>query len=303
MHIVVTGGAGFIGSNLVRALASRGHKVYVVDSLHTGKEDILGGMEGVRLFRADSGSLGDLPLPFIDCIFHFGMPSSSPMYLKDTGLEKATADEFRSLLEYARTGDSGVVFASTSSLYAGLDGPQREVMPVTPVDGYTRSRFAMEKLADEYSGKHGLCCTGLRLFSVYGPGEEAKGKYANVVSQFLWDMRKGKRPVLYGDGTQTRDFVYVKDVVSACLKAMKYGGSGIFNVGTGRPTSMNDAVDVINRVLGTDMKPLYVENPIKHYVYHTHADCRKAAEVLGFRARYDLEQGISDLLTVRPANA
>lgn len=300
MTFTVTGGAGFIGSNLIRELLSGGHEACVVDNLHTGSMGNLAGLPRVKVFRAHSGDIGSLPLPETDTIFHFGMPSSSPMYNKDPTLADKTAAEFGKVLEYARAKDCRLVFASTSSLYGGLPTPQHEDMDVKPFDGYTESRAAMERLAAEHSRRHGLRCIGLRFFSVYGPGEKAKGTYANVLSQFLWSMLEGRRPVIYGDGTQTRDFVFVKDVTRACTLAMESSVKcGIFNVGTGVQTSMNGAVAALNSAMGKNVKPMYVKNPVKNYVCRTQADCRKAVEALGFRAHYTVGRGIKELLTVR----
>lgn len=298
MKIIVTGAAGFIGSNLVRELSSAGHRVFSVDNLHTGTEKNIAGLENVRFFSIESGSLDTLTLPFIDVIMHLGMPSSAPMYVKEPELEQKTVNEFRALLEFAKTSDSKVVFASTSSLYGCLPVPQSETMKVRPFDGYTRARFEIERLAREHSKNTGLSSVGLRLFSVYGPGEEHKGIYANIISQFLWKMQKGGRPQIYGDGRQTRDFIFVDDVVTAFMNAMEHDGSGIFNIGTGVRTSFNQVVDMLNEAIGKDIKPIYAPNPIKDYVRHTQADCTIAREEIGFYSSCNLENGIKKMLSV-----
>ena len=135
-------------------------------------------------------------------------------------------------------------------------------------------------MAELYYQLYGIDYAGLRFFSVYGPHEEAKGPYANMITQFLWGMKAREQPVLFGDGTQTRDFTYVKDIVAALLLASEKG-TGIFNAGTGKAFSFNYLVGLINSCLGTDLRPIYRENPIKNYVMHTLADTDKM-QSLGF---------------------
>jgi len=214
------------------------------------------------------------------------------MYRERTELVGRTVSEAVSLLEFARRNDCKVVIASTSSLYSGNDPPHREDMPVHVTDWYTEARYFVERLAELYLNLHGVrtCC--LRLFSVYGPREEGKGRYANLVSQFIWVMRKGESPVIYGDGKQTRDFMYVEDVVDAFLRAMDSDAAGVFNVGTGRETSFNEVVGMLNEELGTSIKPEYVDNPLKNYVYRTCADTKKVEGLLVFRAKVTLREGI-----------
>ena len=138
---------------------------------------------------------------------------------------------------------------------------------------------------------------GLRYFSVYGPHEKSKGKYANLISQFLWNLQKDESPVVYGDGTQTRDFIYVDDVIEANMLAMDSERRfGIFNVGTGRSITVNEMVDLLNKKLGKNIKPRYIENPLRNYVQHTLADTSKAEKELGFKAKTSLEQGIDKLI-------
>ncbi len=140
---------------------------------------------------------------------------------------------------------------------------------------------------------------GLRYFSVYGPHEKSKGKYANLVSQFLWAMMEGKQPVIYGDGAQTRDFTYVEDVVRANLLAMKSDVNfGIYNVGTGKTYTLNQLVGILNQKLGILLSPQYVENKIKNYVQATLADTAKAKKELGFEAKISLEEGIDRLIAL-----
>jgi len=196
------------------------------------------------------------------------------------------------ILELARQkGARKVVFASSSSLYNGVSTPHREDAAIPVKDYYTEARLAMERMAELYYQLYGLDYAGLRFFSVYGPHEEAKGSYANMVTQFLWGMKMGRRPVIYGDGSQTRDFTFVKDVVEA-LMLVSEKGTGIFNVGTGKAFSFTYVVELVNSRLGTDLKPIYQENPIKNYVMHTLADTGKM-ESLGFRPRYLLEEGVA----------
>jgi UDP-glucose 4-epimerase len=169
-------------------------------------------------------------------------------------------------------------------------------MPIYVTDYYTECRYAIERLAKLYNILHGVRSVGLRLFSVYGPKEQYKGEYANVISQFLWLMKRDQPPIIFGDGTQTRDFIHVADVVEAfMLSAEKDFECEIFNVGTGIARSFNYVVDLINKILGKSIKPVYKPNPIKNYVYHTLADTTKAEKILGFKAKITLEEGIRDL--------
>ena len=200
-----------------------------------------------------------------------------------------------SVFELAKNSGAKVVFASSSSLYNGLPTPNREDMNVMVTDYYTEARLGIERVAELYHQLYEIDLVGLRFFSVYGPNERAKGIYANIVSQFLWEMRDGRIPVIYGDGEQTRDFTFVSDVVRACILAMEKDVSGVFNVDTGVSHSFNDVVVALNGVLGTDIEPRYIENPVKNYVAHTLADLTKVKAALGFSSEYSLEDGIREI--------
>jgi len=218
------------------------------------------------------------------------------MYKRDPMLVGEAINGMIAVLELAKKTGSRVVYASTSSLYSGQTPPHREDMEVLVTDYYTEARFAMERMAELYRKLFGVRAVGMRFFSVYGPREGAKRQYANIVTQFLWEMMAGRAPVIYGDGSQTRDFVYVTDIVRALRLAMGSDYVGALNVGTGKSYSFNDVAEILANRMGLSLEAMHVENPIKNYVAHTLADTRRAREVLGFEARYTLEEGIGDLL-------
>jgi len=293
---LVTGGAGFIGSNLVGELLASGEKVIVLDNMHTGSLSNLEGLKGdLKIIKADCRRLSEFDF-HPRTIYHLGIPSSSPMYKCNPYLMGDAINSFIAVFELARRSGARVVYASSSSLYNGLLPPHHENMTIKVTDYYTEARLAMERIAELYGRLYGTSSAGMRFFSVYGPNETAKKQYANMVTQFLWQMREGKTPVVFGDGSQTRDFTYVKDVVHALRLAMKSDYCGILNVGTGQAYSFNQAIELLNRNMGMAVKPMYVENPIKNYVLHTQSDTTKSEKIIGFKSEYNLDDGIKELL-------
>ena len=296
MSILVTGGAGFIGSNLAEDLLASGQKVTVLDDFSTGSNENLRDLsEGIEVVAASCLDLPNLEIR-PDSIYHLGVPSSSPMYKRKPMLVGEAINGMIAVLELAKVAECRVVYASTSSLYSGQTPPHREDMEVIVTDYYTEARFSMERIAELYRKLFGVESVGMRFFSVYGPREGAKKQYANIVTQFLWEMMEGKTPSIYGDGTQTRDFIYVKDVTRALRLAMDSDYCGPMNVGTGISYSFNDVVEMLADKMGLEVDAEHVNNPIKNYVAHTLADTAKAEEVLGFRAEHSLEMGIDELL-------
>lgn len=296
MSTLVTGGAGFIGSNLVEELLAAGDDVVVLDNMHTGSPENLEGLDGrIRLIKGSCNDLSGMNL-HPEMIYHLGIPSSSPMYKSNPYLVGEAINGFIAVFELAKKSGSRVVYASSSSLYNGLLPPHREDMTIRVADYYTEARLAMERMAELYQQLYNIDSVGMRFFSVYGPKETAKKQYANMVTQFLWEMQDKKTPVIFGDGLQTRDFTFVKDVTHALQLAMKSDYHGIVNVGTGKAYTFNQAVEVLNACMGLDIKPKYVPNPIKNYVQHTLSDTAKSEKVLGFKARYNLADGVKELL-------
>jgi len=290
-RVLVTGGAGFVGSNLVEEL-SRDNSILVMDNLHTGLVSNLNGfMDRIELRVLDTEDIFEIDYS-PDVIFHLGMYSSTPMYRENRSLVHKVVDGTMKVMEFAKRAGARVVVASSSSIYNGQPTPQREDMVPLITDFYTEARLSAERLTTLYAKMFGLKATCLRFFSVYGPREWSKGRYANLVSQYIWDLRAGRNPIVYGDGTQTRDYVYVKDVVDACVKATESSNIGTYNVGTGRCYSVNQMLDKVMGTVGIHLEPRFVPVPIDNYVMHTLADTTKAERELGFKAKHTLDEGL-----------
>ena len=296
--VLITGAAGFVGRHLVRACLKKGWDVIGID-VRTGAED---GGEIVRADLLDRPAVARL-LRDVDYVFHEGAVSSSPMFEPDPshGVEVNVMGGLYLLQASAEAGVKRFVYASTSSLYGSLPVPWREDMAIpAPPNAYAASKLAFEYFAKMYTLRGELGTVGLRYFSVYGPGEEPKGPYANMISQFLWAMRRSEPPVVYGDGHQTRDFTHVDDIVRANLLALGTESVGeVFNVGTGRETSINKLVRKLSELLARPIEPAYVPNPIRNYVFQTLADTTKAEKLLGFKAAISFEEGVAHLARER----
>jgi len=300
-RILVTGGAGFIGGNIAATLANKGEEVAVLDNMYLGKEYELEDVKGkVEIFNGDITKQADVEKAFRDVeqVYHLASASSAPMYEPDPRQATfVTVNGFLNVLEACRkAGIKSLVYASSSSLYGRNPPPHSEGQAIVPISFYTAAKMAKEAYAQAYHELYGMNIAAMRFFSVYGPRERHKGRYANVITQFLWKMRKNEAPVIYGDGSQTRDYIFVDDVVRCCALAMEKKADGPFNVGTGKAYSFNEVVDVLNRHLKASIKPQHIQNPISNYVAHTLADTKKAESVLGFEAKYSLEDGIRELV-------
>ena len=291
MKAVVTGGAGFIGSHIVKRLVDDGYRVTVIDNFNTGSINNLDGIDlKYSLLKADSGEI--IRSPSVDVVFHEGLYSSSPLYRADPLLVGKAINDFINVLEFCKNSGTKLIFASTSSIYNGHKPPHKESMGAMIKDFYTETRYAMERLAELYRQMFGLRYCGLRYFSVYGDGEQSKGQYANLVTQMIWKYLKKKPMLVYGKGEQKRDFIHVNDVVEANMAALKMDAVGIFNVGTGKSYTVNKAASMINEIIGKRLKLKYIPNPVKNYVDVVEADVSKTISALGFEAKTDLAVGI-----------
>ncbi|WP_101297357.1 NAD-dependent epimerase/dehydratase family protein [Halegenticoccus soli] len=291
-RVLVTGGAGFIGSNLANHLAAE-NEVIALDDLYLGTPENLD--DAVEFVR---GSVLDDDLPSeVDVLFHLAALSSYKMHEENPRLgARVNVEGFVNAVDQVRQdGCDTVVYASTSSIYGSRTEPSPEDMEVEARTGYEASKLARERYAEYFHHHYGMRLAGMRFFSVYqgyAGNEEHKGEYANTVAQFTDEIANGERPELFGDGTQTRDFTHVDDVVRGLELAADHRLDGVYNLGTGESYDFNTMVDMINEELGTDVEPVYVENPFDVYVHDTMADPTKMKEATGWEPEISFEEGV-----------
>lgn len=303
--VLVTGGAGFIGSNLVEALVAEGHSVIVLDDFSLGKmENLVSVKNKIDVIKGDLRDLETVKKATkgVDVVFNEAAASSSPMFLNDLrNAVSVNVDGFINVLNACRINDvKKLIYASTSSIYGNNKTPLREDLPVVPVNLYASTKLLNEHLAILFGREYGLETIGFRYMSIYGPHEESKGIYANLATQFLWSIQRNEQPLVYGDGTQTREFTYVMDVVAANLLAMNLKNNirgEILNIGTGTCTSLNDLIATINKILEKSIKPKYVENAVKNYIGTQLSDITKIKTCLGYSPKYTLEGGLREMIS------
>jgi UDP-glucose 4-epimerase len=302
MRILITGGAGFIGSNIANTLSEDNNdtKVIALDNLSLGQTSNLSSK-----VKFVEGSIMDYKLMLkvtkgCDYVFHHAAKSSSPMFTPDPrqGIDTNLMGFMNVMEASKRNKVKKVIFSSSSSVYNGLAVPFKESCRIVPKTFYECSFYCREILAHSYYLESGLKSIGLRYFSVYGPNEIHKGRFANNISQFIWDMSRAKSPIIYGDGSQTRDFTFIKDVVKSNILAMNAEEieCGVYNVGTGIKTSFNRLINIINENLGTNLSPTYVDNPIINYVHDTQADISLIRSNLKYKPTHSIEEGIRKMV-------
>lgn len=302
--ILITGGAGFIGSNAANTFAREGHEVIAFDDLSLGDEANL--ESSVKFVDGDVNKLEDLEaLGPVDYIIHLASSSSAPMFVDNLmGSISNNIMGHMYVLEYAKKVNAKkVLFASTSSIYGNNPIPLTEDQSVVPPNFYSVTKHAQEELSHVHNLVNGTEIIAFRFMSVYGLHEEHKGRFANLVSQFIWGMEQGKEPIIYGDGEQTRDLTNVKDIVQAFKLAIdteKKFGFTVFNVGTSEAVSMNQLIDIINEARGTDVKIQHIDNPIKAgYIKSQQADISKISRELGYAPTVTIEQGVKEIVEYR----
>jgi UDP-glucose 4-epimerase len=293
----ITGGAGFIGSNLAEALADGG-EVVVVDDLSAGRRENLAG-QNVDLVE---GSILDLELlreafEGCDCVFHEAAVASVQRSVEDPiSTSRVGVEGTLNVLVAARDAGAGrVVFASSAAVYGDSPIlPKREDMRPEPKSPYAVSKLAGEGFCAAFNEVYGMRNVILRYFNVYGPRQDPNSEYAAVIPKFVSAHLAGIAPVIYGDGEQTRDFVYVKDVVRANILASKGCVPGVYNIASGTRTSLNELSGIIKEITGSKTEPIYSDaraGDIRDSV----ADVKKARKI-GFQPEYALEEGLRGMV-------
>ena len=299
MKILISGGGGFIGRRLARALLSKGHHVRVLDNFALcARECLLSDKIRPDIIEADIRDYSAVrqALRGIDLVYHLAAPSSFLMYDENPlDCANVTVQGFINILEGMREeGIKRIIYTSTSAVYEGNPLPYTEDMKIDPPDLKALTKKFNEEVARQYFNRYGIMSLGLRPFSVFGYGEETKEGYANVISLFSWAMLKGQRPVVWGDGTQTRDFIFVDDVVEILLRAKEVDFKDeVVNVGTGKETSFNEVIGIINSTISLSLEPVYVPIPIKIYAKRLLADITKQKAIFGFEPSIDVNDGIA----------
>lgn len=291
----MTGGAGFIGSNLSLALQEKGWDVVVIDNFLTGDFHNLIQFHG-DVIAEDVNAVNWDALGSADAVFHQAAITDTTLS-DQKQMIAANVEGMRKALQFAAKLKIPFVYASSAAQYGNEPAPQREDGPIKPLNVYAFSKMLCDQLAESAAKQYRIPVTGLRYFNVYGLREQYKGKASSMIYQLAQQMRSGKRPRIFFDGEQMRDHIYVKDVVAANLNAFEAKKSGIVNIGTGKATSFNRLIEVLNDVLGASLEPDYFENPYGFYQNKTQADTARAKKLIGFEARYTIEKGVRDYLT------
>ena len=299
MRYLITGGAGFIGSNLVAELVRRGHQVRVLDNFSTGFRENLTEFAGtVEIIEGDLRSYHIVreAVDGVDFILHQGALPSVPRSIKDpvTTNEVNVGGTLNILHAAVDARVKRVVFASSSSIYGDSPKlPKQEDMAPNPLSPYAVSKLAGEKYCQVFSRIYGLHTVALRYFNVFGPRQNPDSQYSAVIPKFIKAILQDKQPVIYGDGEQSRDFTFVQNVVEANILATEVDcpPGMVMNCAAHQRITLNELVATINQILGKDIAPIYTD-PRPGDIKHSFADISRIQEVLGYQPRILFEEGL-----------
>lgn len=300
MKIVITGGAGFIGSNIAEELTKdNANEVIVVDDLSTGK------MENIKDLDINfvEGSIMDLELlqetfKEVDYVFHQAAIPSVPRSIKDPiATNNANINGTLNVLVAARDCSvKKVIYASSSSVYGDTpELPKREDMTPNPLSPYAVTKLLGEYYGNVFNAIYGLKTVALRYFNVYGPRQDPYSDYAAVIPKFVSRVSEDDPPLIYGDGRQTRDFTFVRDVVTANIEAMRSEATGVFNIASGSRISINELAELVMKLMSKKLAVIF-EAPREGDVKHSLAEISKAKAKFGYEPDYSLEKGLEETI-------
>lgn len=296
VRVLVTGGCGFIGSYLARRLLELGFEVVVFDNFSRSSCVVV---EGASVVKGDLrfAPAVERALDGVDVVYHLAALTDVRESVRRPRLyHRVNVDGTLNLLEGCRrAGVKRVIYVSSCAVYGEpVRLPIGEDHPTNPLSPYAASKLAAEAYCRSYAFCYGFDVTVFRLFNVYGPRQS--DDYAGVISTFVKRVCEGKPPIIYGSGEQSRDFIYVGDVVECLAKAIDLSGFDVFNLGSGRAVTVNELAELVLRLSGrSDLKPVHVEGR-RGEIFASVADVSKVERVLGFRARKPLEEGIRELI-------
>jgi UDP-glucose 4-epimerase len=296
---VVTGGGGFIGSHIVEELLRRRETVKIVDNFSTGKRENVAPFkndaEVIETDVADAKNLADIVRGADYVIHQAAIPSVPKSIIDPVKSHHANVNGTLNLLVACRDeGVKRVVFASSSSLYGDSPTlPKHEGMMPNPLSPYGAQKLFAETYCQVFTKAYGLETVSLRYFNVFGPRQDATSQYSGVLALFIPAVLQGRRPTIYGDGLQSRDFTYVQNVVEANLLACTVPGVGgmVFNIACGDRVTLNSMLQDINKILGKDISAIYAE-PRAGDIKHSQADIARAREHLRFEPKFGFQEGL-----------
>lgn len=302
-RVVITGGAGFIGSNLARTLAKDDNEIIVIDNLATGSlkniEDLIENRK-IQFIRGNITDLRFLNKVFknVDYVFHEAAVVSISKSIEDpvTTNNVNIGGTLNVLLAARNNGAKKVVYASSCAVYGdSSELPLKENTQPKPLSPYAASKLAGEHYCQLFSKLYGLPTVSLRYFNVYGMRQNPSTEYAAVIPRFITRVLNKKPPVIHGDGEQTRDFVFVQDVVNANIKAAETKVTGVFNIGSGKHVSINDLAKLIIKISGKQLNPIH-SDPQPKDIKHSLADISKAREKLHYEPKTKLKNGLKETM-------
>jgi nucleoside-diphosphate-sugar epimerase len=306
---LVTGGAGFIGSHIAAALTARGDRVRVADNLSTGYRRNLEGVAGIEFLEGDLAdpAFAAQAVAGAGLVFHQAAIPSVPRSVQDpVASNRANIDASLNVLVAARdAGVRRVVYAGSSSAYGDTPVlPKREDMPPNPRSPYALQKLVAEQYGQMFTRLYGLETVTIRYFNVFGPRQDPTSAYSGVISQFARALLEGRRPTIYGDGSQTRDFTYIENVVDGVLRAADApeASGEVINVATGGRISLLDLFAAMKRLTGADVDPQFAEARAGD-VRDSQADISKARRLLGYEPRVTFDDGLARTLAWYRASA